>query len=409
MAKKLEVGRRSATLGAAALVAAGYRSTARAAGETPGVTATELKIGHTIAYSGPGSSYGVIGKLHAAFFDLVNEQGGVGGRKINFISLDDGYSPPKTVEQVRRLVEVDQVACLFQTLGTASNSAIHKYVNQKKVPHLFISTGADKWGDYKNFPWTMGYQPSYRTEAQIYTKYILKERPNAKIAILYQNDDFGKDYPAGVKDVLGDRYDKIVTAATYESTDATVDSQLSSLQASGADVLLVAALPKFAAQSIRKVHDLQWKPMFLMTNVAISVGTVMNPAGPEKSVGMVSSNYLKDSTDPRWKDDAGMKEWRDFMTKRLPGADQTDLSYVFAYSVATTMLRVLRQCGEDFSRENIMRQAANLKNVENPLTLPGILINTSPTNFHPIRAMQLMKWDGVTWVPFGDVIEGAES
>jgi branched-chain amino acid transport system substrate-binding protein len=406
----IRVGRRlGLTLGAAALATAAGKLPAFAADETPGVTATELKIGHTIAYSGPASSYGVIGKLETAFFDMVNEQGGVAGRKINFISLDDGYSPPKTVEQVRRLVEVDQVALLFNTLGTPTNSAIHRYVNQKKVPHLFISTGADKWGDYKNFPWTMGFQPSYRTEAQIYTKYILQQRPDAKIAILFQNDDFGKDYPAGVKDILGDRYDQVVTTASYETTDATIDSQIATLQSSGADVLLVAAIPKFAAQSIRKVYDLGWKPLFFMTNVAISVGTVMNPAGPEKSIGMLSTNYLKDSTDPRWDNDPGMKEWRNFMNTRMPGADQTDLSYVFAYSVSKTMLQVLKQCNGDFSRENIMRQAANLKDLDNPMTLPGIKINTSPANFHPIRAMQMMKWDGKTWVPFGEVIQGANS
>jgi branched-chain amino acid transport system substrate-binding protein len=406
----IRVGRRlGLTLGAAALATAAGKLPAFAADETPGVTATELKIGHTIAYSGPASSYGVIGRLETAFFDMVNEQGGVAGRKINFISLDDGYSPPKTVEQVRRLVEVDQVALLFNTLGTPTNSAIHRYVNQKKVPHLFISTGADKWGDYKNFPWTMGYQPSYRTEAQIYTKYILKQRPDAKIAILYQNDDFGKDYPAGVKDILAERYDQIVTTASYETTDATIDSQIATLQASGADVLLVAAIPKFAAQSIRKVYDLGWKPLFFMTNVAISVGTVINPAGPEKSIGMLSTNYLKDSTDPRWDNDPGMKEWRNFMTTRMPGADQTDLSYVFAYSVSKTMLQVLKQCNGDFSRDNIMRQAANLKDLDNPMTLPGIKINTSPANFHPIRAMQMMKWDGKTWVPFGEVIQGVNS
>jgi branched-chain amino acid transport system substrate-binding protein len=408
--QEIRVGRRlGLTLGAAALATAAGKLPAFAADETPGATATELKIGHTIAYSGPASSYGVIGRLETAFFDMVNEQGGVAGRKINFISLDDGYSPPKTVEQVRRLVEVDQVALLFNTLGTPTNSAIHRYVNQKKVPHLFISTGADKWGDYKNFPWTMGYQPSYRTEAQIYTKYILQQRPDAKIAILFQNDDFGKDYPAGVKDILGDRYDQIVTAASYETTDATIDSQIATLQASGADVLLVAAIPKFAAQSIRKVYDLGWKPLFFMTNVAISVGTVINPAGPEKSIGMLSTNYLKDSTDPRWDYDPGMKEWRNFMTTRMPGADQTDLSYVFAYSVSKTLLQVLKQCNGDFSRDNIMRQAANLKDLDNPMTLPGIKINTSPTNFHPIRAMQMMKWDGKTWVPFGEVIQGVNS
>ena len=387
-----------------ALLATPYLS-ARAA-ETPGVTATEIKIGHTIPYSGPASAYGVIGKSHTAYFNMINEQGGIAGRKINFISLDDGYSPPKTVEQVRRLVEQEQVAFLFNTLGTAPNTAIQRYVNQKKVPHLFLSTGADKWGDYKAFPWTMGYQPSYRTEAQIYTKFALARKPDAKIAILYQNDDFGKDYPAGVKDVLGDKFDKMTTVSTYEVTDATVDSQLTSLQASGADVLLVAATPKFAAQSIRKVSDLGWKPLFLMTNVSISVGSVMTPAGPEKAIGMISTNYLKDSTDPRWDDDPGMKEWRDFMARHLPGADTTDGSYVFAYGVAKTMTRVLTQCGQDFSRENVMRQAANLKDLEVPTLLPGIRVNTGPTNFHPIRAMQLQRWSGKTWEAFGDIISG---
>ena len=393
----------------AALLASPFVLPAARAAETPGVTATEIKIGNTMPYSGPASSYGVIGKLHTAYWNMVNEAGGIAGRKINLISLDDGYSPPKTVEQVRRLVEQEQVAFLFNTLGTAPNSAILRYVNQKKVPHLFLSTGADKWGDPKNFPWTMGFQPSYRTEAQIYTKYILQQRPNAKIAVLYQNDDFGKDYPAGVKDVLGDRFDKMTVLASYETTDATADSQLTTLQASGADVLLVGALPKFAAQSIRKVHDLGWKPLFFMTNVAISVGTVMNPAGPEKAVGMITTNYIKDATDPRWNDDAGMREWRDFMAKQLPGADLTDLSYVFAYGASKTLHQMLKQCGDDFSRENIMRQAANIKDLELPVLLPGIKVNTSPTNYHPIRAMQLMKWDGKTWVPFGGVIEGVNS
>jgi branched-chain amino acid transport system substrate-binding protein len=378
---------------------------ARAA-DTPGVTATEIKIGHTIAYSGPASGYGVIGKFETAFWNMVNDQGGVAGRKINFISLDDGYSPPKTVEQVRRLVEQDEVAFLFNNLGTPTNSAIWKYVNQKKVPHLFISTGADKWGDYKNYPWTMGFQPSYRTEAQIYTKYLLEQKPDAKLAILYQNDDFGKDYPAGVKDVLGDKFEQRTVVSSYETTDATIDSQITSLQASGADALLVGAIPKFAAQSIKKVHDLGWKPTFFMTNVSISVGTVMMPAGPENSVGMISTNYLKDSTDPRWANDPGMNEWRDFMAKHLPGADVTDLSNVFAYAVCLTMLQVLKQCGDDFSRENIMKQAANLKNFDDPMLLPGIKVNTSPTNFHPIKAMQLMTWDGKTWVPHGGIIEG---
>jgi branched-chain amino acid transport system substrate-binding protein len=378
---------------------------ARAA-DTPGVTATEIKIGHTIAYSGPASAYGVIGKLEAAFWNMVNDDGGVAGRKINFISLDDGYSPPKTVEQVRRLVEQDQVALLFNTLGTPTNSAIQRYVNQKKVPHLFISTGADKWGDYEHFPWTMGFQPSYRTEAQIYTKYMLEQKPDAKVGILYQNDDFGKDYPAGVKDVLGDKFDAKTVLASYETTDATIDSQINTLQGSGADILLVAAIPKFAAQAIRKVHEVGWKPMFFLTNVAVSVGSVITPAGPENAVGIISTNYLKDPTDSRWADDPGMKQWRDFMAKHMPGADLTDLSYVFAYGVSLTMLQVLKQCGDDFSRENIMKQAANLKNFDVPVLLPGIKVNTSPTNFHPIKAMQLMKWDGKTWVPFGGIIEG---
>ncbi len=377
------------------------------AADTPGVTATEIKIGNTIAYSGPASAYGVIAKLEAAFFKMVNDQGGVAGRKINFISYDDGYTPPKTVEQVRRLVEEDQVALLFNTLGTASNTAIHRYANQKKVPHLFISTGADKWGDYEHFPWTMGFQPSYRTEAQIYAKYILKAKPNAKIGILYQNDDFGKDYPAGIKDVLGADYDKRVTALSYETTDATLDSQLSTLKSSGVDVLLVVAIPKFAAQAIRKVHDLDWHPMFVLTNVATSVASVMNPAGPENGVGIISSAYMKDPTDPTWKDDPGMKEWRDFMTKEMPGADLTDASYVFAYAVSKTMLQVLQQCNGDFSRENIMKQAANLRDLALPTLLPGIKANTSPTNFHPIKAMQLQKWDGKTWVLFGDVLQGS--
>src|SRR5215469_11168955 len=379
------------------------------AAESPGVTATEIKIGNTVPYSGPASSYGVLGKLESAFWAMVNEQGGVAGHKINYISLDDNYSPPKTVEQIRRLVEEEQVAFTFGTLGTPTNSAIVRYMNQKKVPHLFVSTGADKWGDYKQTPWTIGWQPSYRTEAQIYTKYILQNKPNAKIAILYQNDDFGKDYPNGVKDVLGDKFDKMVVTATYETTDPTIDSQITQLQATGADVLLVAAIPKFAAQAIKKVHDLNWKPMFLLSNVSISVGAVMNPAGPENGIGIISAAYLKDSSDPTWKNDAGMNEWRAFMDKYMPGADQSDGGYIAAYGLCKTMLQVLKQANGDFSRENIMKQVANLHDLENPVLLPGIKINTSPTNFHPIRAMQLEKWNGKSWVLFGDVIQGSES
>jgi branched-chain amino acid transport system substrate-binding protein len=377
------------------------------ADDMPGVTATEIKIGNTNGYSGPNSALSVLAKLETAFFKMVNDQGGVAGRKINFISLDDGYSPPKTLEQVRRLIEEDQVALLFNTLGTPTNSAIVRYVNQKQVPHLFISSGADKWGDYQHFPWTMGFQPSFRTEAQIYAKYILKEKPNAKIAILFQNDDLGKDYVAGVKDVLGEKFDKMVVTASYEATDPTIDSQITSLQAADANVLLVAAIAKFAAQAIRKVHDLEWKPLFFMSNVSTSIGAVIKPAGPENAIGMITAGYLKDPNGPMWKNDAGMNEWRAFMAKYMPGADTTDGAYVFAYAVSKAMLQVLKQCGDDLSRENIMKQAANLHDLELPTLLPGIKVNTSPTNYHPIRQVQLTKFDGSIWVLFGDVITGA--
>jgi branched-chain amino acid transport system substrate-binding protein len=375
--------------------------------DTPGVTATEIKIGNTNPYSGPNSAYSVIAKLETAFFKMVNDQGGVAGRKITFISLDDGYSPPKTVEQVRRLIEEDRVTLLFNTLGTPTNSAIQRYVNQKKVPHLFLSTGADKWGDYQHFPWTMGFNPSYRTEAQIYSKYILDNKPDAKIGILYQNDDFGKDYLAGMKDVLGDKFDKMVVTASYETTDPTIDSQITTLQAADANVLLVAAIAKFAAQAIRKVHDLDWKPLFFMSYVSTSVASVIKPAGQDNAVGMITAGFVKDPNDPSWKNDAGMNEWRDFMARYMPGADITDVNLVYAYGVSMAMLQVLKQCEGNFTRENIMKQAANLHDLELPTLLPGIKVNTSPTNYHPIRQMQLRKFDGTTWVRLGDVITGA--
>jgi branched-chain amino acid transport system substrate-binding protein len=401
----------TALAAAAALAAVLGSARVSAAPDTPGVTATELKIGNTMPYSGPASAYGVLGKLEDAFFNrMVNDQGGVAGHKINFISYDDGYSPPKTVEQVRRLVEQDRVAFLFNTLGTPTNTAIQRYLNQKKIPQLFVATGADKWGNYKKFPWTIGWQPSYRIEAQIYTKHMLKEHPNAKLAILYQNDDFGKDYPAGVKDVLGDRWDKVVVKeASYEVTDPTINSQLTSMKASGADAILVAATPKFAAQAIREVHNLGWKPTFYLTNVSISVGAVMDPAGPENGVGIISAAYLKDSTDPRWDNDPGMNEWRAFMKKYMPDADTKDGGYIAAYGVSKTMLQVLKQCNGDFSRQNVMKQATNLHNLDNPVLLPGIKINTSPTDYHPIKAMQLVRWTGKTWELFGNVIEGGGS
>ena len=396
--------RRTLLAGTAAGLAAPALARAQ---RTPGVTGDEIRIGNTMPYSGPASAYGVIGRSHQAFFRMVNEQGGIAGRKITFISYDDGYSPPKTVEQVRRLVEQDRVAFLFNTLGTPTNSAIVRYVNARKVPHLFLSTGADKWGNYEDTPWTIGWQPSYRTEAQIYAKYLAEQKPDARLALLYQNDDFGKDYVHGVRDVLGEQFDKRVILASYEVTDPTIDSQVVSLQASGAEVLLTAATPKFAAQTIRKVHDVGWRPMHFLTNVSISVGTVMEPAGPEKGVGIITSAYLKDPTDSAWADDPGMNEWRAFMAKYIPDGDMKDGSYPFAYGIATTLMQVLKQCGGDFSRENVMRQVASLKGLEIPTLIPGITVNTSPTNFHPIRQMQLQKWTGSTWERFGGVIEGA--
>jgi branched-chain amino acid transport system substrate-binding protein len=379
------------------------------AAETPGVTETEIRIGNTIPYSGPASAYGTIGKAITAMFRMANDQGGFAGRKVNFISYDDGYSPPKTVEQTRRLIEDDKVAALFATLGTPTNSAIVRYVNQKKVPHLFLATGADKWGDYKDHPWTIGWQPSYVTESQVYAKYIMAQKPDAKIGILYQNDDFGKDYLGGVRDVLKGRYDKQVTTASYEVTDATIDSQLVSLQSAGVDVLMTIASPKFAAQSIRKVAGMNWKPMHVLSGVSVSVGAVMNPAGPENGVGIISSAYLKDPTDPRWANDAGMKEWRAFMAKYYPEGDLKDGGNVSGFALTYTMLATLKQCGNDFSRENLLNQATNLHDLENPLLLPGIKINTSPTNYRPIRQLQLMRWTGETWDLFGDIIAGASA
>jgi branched-chain amino acid transport system substrate-binding protein len=338
---------------------------------------------------------------------MINEKGGIAGRKITLISLDDGYSPPKTVEQVRRLVEQDEVAFMFSPLGTPNNTAIQKYLNAKKIPQLFVATGADKWGDYKDFPWTMGWQPSYRTEAQIYAKYLRAQKPGGRMAVLYQNDDFGKDYLVGLKDALGADYAKmVIKEASYEVTDATVDSQAVSLKDSGADVLLTAATPKFAAQMIRKVYDIGWHPLHFLTNVSASVGSVITPAGKEKAVDVITAAYIKDPTDPTWKDDPGLMEWRAFMKANLPDADMTDSGYLSAYGVDTTMMQVFKQCGNDFSRENIMRQAANIKDLYVPVLLPGIKVNTSPTNFHPIRQMQLSKWNGNNWQLFGEVIEG---
>ena len=374
-----------------------------------GVTSDEIKIGSIFPYSGPASAYGAIGRLQQAFFKSVNDAGGISGRKINFISLDDGYQPPKAVEQARRLVEQDRVAFLFNTLGTPTNTAIQRYVNQRKVPHLFLATGADKWANPQEYPWTIGYQPSYRTEAQIFTKYMLEQDRNAKLGILYQNDDFGKDYVNGVKDVLGSRFDTQVKVVSYEVTDATIDSQVVQLQGSGHECLLTAATPKFAAQTIRKVHDIGWRPkLHFMTDVSISVGSVMNPAGPEKGVGIITAAYLKEPTDPAWANDAGMLEWRAWMAKNMPDADMTDGNFTYSYGVVNLMMQVLRQCNGDFSRENVMKQATSLNDVALPTLINGINVSTSATNYHPIQRMQLAKWSGQTWERFGNLIQGAE-
>ena len=389
---------------AAALAARGLPAWAANA---PGVTDKEIKIGQTMPYSGNASAYGSIGKAELAYFKMINEQGGINGRKLNLISLDDGYSPPKTVELVRRLVEQEEVAFVFQTLGTPSNSAIHQYCNDEKVPQLFVATGATKWNDPKGHPWTMGWQPNYQTEARIYAKHILSTKPNAKVSVLYQNDDFGKDYVIGLKAGLGDKYDKmVVKELSYESSDPTVDSQIVTLQGSGADTHLTAAIPKYAAQAIRKAFDIGWKPTHYLTNVAISVGSVLEVAGLEKSTGIISADYRKDASDPRWKDDAGYKQWLAFMQKNMPDADLKDNNYPYGMMVAMTLVQVLKQCGNDLSRENIMKQAASLKDLELPMLLPGIKINTSATDFAPIKQMQLQRFNGKSWELFGDVLSG---
>jgi branched-chain amino acid transport system substrate-binding protein len=374
----------------------------------PGVTDTEIKLGNTNPYSGPASTYGTIGRSIAAYFTMINEQGGINGRKINFISRDDGYSPPKTVEVVRQLVEQDQVLALFQTLGTPPNTAIQGYLNDNKVPQLFVATGANKWNDPKNFPWTMGWQPSYQIEARIYARYILKNLPNAKIAMLYQNDDFGKDYLIGLREGLGDKADKmIVSTKTYETTDATADSQVASLQGSGADVMMTIAIPKFAAQVIRKVHDIGWKPTHILSNVSSSVGLVMRPAGPEKSLGIISATYGKDPTDPQWQDTPEYKEWLAWMKKYNTSGNIADAFTVYGYSAAQTMVHVLKACGDNLTRENLMKQAASIHDLKLPMLLQGITISTSASDFAPIKQMQLEKFDGNTWQLFGEVISGS--
>jgi branched-chain amino acid transport system substrate-binding protein len=373
-----------------------------------GATDTEIKIGNTNPYSGNASSYGVIGKTIEAYFKMVNEQGGINGRKINFISYDDGYAPPKTVEMVRKLVEEDKVLFVFQTLGTPPNTAIHKYLNGKKVPQLFVATGASKWGNPKEFPWTMGWQPDYVTEAIIYAKHILANVKDPKIAVLMQNDDYGKDYFNGFKQGLGKDADKIVQVATYESTDPTVDSQMIQLKNSGANVFFNITIPKYAAQAIKKAAEIGWKPAHYLNNVSASVGAVMKPAGFENGQGILTAAYIKDPTDPQWAKSPDMIAWNQFMDKYLPQGDKKSAFHAYGYAVTASLVEVLKKCGDDLTRENVMKQAASLKNAEVPLLLPGIKLNTSATDFYPIQSVQMARFEGEIFKLFGDVIS-AES
>ena len=371
----------------------------------PGVTDTEIKIGSTNPYSGPASAYGTIGRAEAAYFKMINDQGGVNGRKINFISLDDGYSPPRTVEQVRKLVEQERVLLLAGTLGTPTNTAIHKYVNGRKVPHIFVNTGATKWGDPKHFPWTMGFNLSYQAEGHIYAKYILENKPDAKIAILYQNDDYGKDYVQGLKDGLGDKAAKMIVAeASYEVTDPTVDSQIVTLQASGADTFYNVTTPKFAAQAIRKVYDIGWRPLHILNNVSASVGAVLTPAGLDKSVGLITAIYLIDPADPQYKNAPAFKDYKAWFEKYYPDGNINDGFNVAGYVIAEGVVHVLKACGDDLSRENVMKQMASLHDLEMPMMLPGIKWNTSAEDFFLIESAQLARFDGSEWKLFGKVV-----
>jgi branched-chain amino acid transport system substrate-binding protein len=372
-----------------------------------GVTATEIKIGNTNPYSGPASAYGTIGKALGAYFKKVNDEGGINGRKINYITYDDGYAPPKTVEMVRKLVEQDQVALLFQTLGTPPNSAIHRYMNQQKTPHLFVATGATKWNDAKNFPWTMGYQPNYQTEGRVFAAHMLKNQPDGKVGVLYQNDDYGKDYLKGFEDALTEAGKKnlIVMKQSYEVTDPTIDSQIVNLKNSGATVFFNITIPKFAVQAIKKAHDIGWKPTHYLNNVSSSLSTVLKPAGLEASKGLITALYMKEVTDPKWRNDKGFLEWVAWMKKYYPEGALDDQANGYAYNVAILMTHVLKQCGNDLSRENIMRQAASIKDLELPLLIPGIKVNTSSTDFAPIEQEQLARFDGEKWAEFGEIFD----
>ncbi|MDE2377705.1 ABC transporter substrate-binding protein [Bradyrhizobium sp.] len=372
-----------------------------------GATDTEIKIGNIMPYSGPASAYGVIGKTEEAYFRKINAEGGINGRKINFVTYDDAYSPPKTVEQARKLVESDEVLLVFNPLGTPPNSAIQKYMNQKKVPQLFVATGATKWNDPKDFPWTMGWQPNYQSEAVIYAKYILKNHPNAKIAVLYQNDDYGKDYLKGFKDGLGAKAASLIVAEeSYEVSEPTIDSHIVKLKSTGADVFFNITTPKFAAQAIKKNAEVGWKPLHFLNNVSASIGSVMKPAGFENGQDIISSTYLKDPTDPQFKNDPAVKAWNEFLDKYYPEANRADASVMYAYIVAQGLVHVLKACGDDLTRENVMKQAASMKNFEPAGLLPGVKVNTSATDFAPLSQLQLERFKGESWERFGDVISG---
>jgi ABC-type branched-subunit amino acid transport system substrate-binding protein len=370
-----------------------------------GASDAEIKIGNVEAYSGPASAYGIIGKIEDAYFNMINDQGGINGRKIKFLTYDDGYSPPKTVEQVRKLIESDEVFLIFNALGTPTQTAVQKYQNTKKVPQLFVATGASKWNDPKDFPWTIGFQPSYRVEARIFAKYILKEKPNAKVAVFYQNDDFGKDYVAGLKEIFGDKASSLIVAEeSYETTEPSVDNHIVKLKGTGADVFINITTPKFAAQTIKKMAELEWKPMHLLTDVSISIGSVMKPAGLDASEGILSAGYLKDASDPQWKDDEGIKTFMAFIDKYMPGANISDTNLVYGFAAAQTMVQVLKQCGDDLTRENVMKQAASLKDFAPDTLIPGIKVNTSPTDFAPIEQLKMMQFKAGKWDLFGDII-----
>ena len=371
-----------------------------------GATDTEIKIGNIMPYSGPASAYGVIGKTEEAYFNKINAEGGINGRKVKFITYDDGYSPPKAVEQVRKLVESDEVLLVFNPLGTPSNSAIQKYLNSKKIPQLFVATGATKWNDPKDFPWTMGWQPSYQSEAHIYAKYLIKEKPDGKIAILFQNDDFGKDYLKGLKDALGAKASMIIAEESYETAEPSIDGHIVRLKATGADVFISITTPKFAAQAIKKLAEVDWHPLHIVSNVSASVGGVIKPAGFENSQGILSAAYAKDGADPQWDNDPGMKKFFDFLAKYYPDGNKLDGSVVYGYGAAQTMVKVLQMCGDDLTRANVMKQAASLRDFEPDTLLPGIKINTSPTDFAPIEQLQMMRFKGEKWDLFGDILSG---